>query len=63
MLSDVHGHLPAPDAVLASADEAGIERIVVTGDIAAVPMPVPTLPRPLELGDRVVRIRGDGRAG
>ena len=33
MLSDVHSNLEALDAVLATADEAGCERILVLGDI------------------------------
>jgi predicted phosphodiesterase len=60
VLSDIHGHLPALDAVLADVDRAGVGRIVLTGDIAAGPMPVPTLQRLLGLGDRVVWIRGNG---
>lgn len=60
VLSDIHAHLPALDAVLADVDAAGIERIVLTGDIAAGPMPVPTLERLLGLGDRVVWVRGNG---
>ena len=51
MLSDIHGHLPALEAVLAEVDRAAVDRIVLTGDIAAGPMPVPTLRRLLELGD------------
>jgi hypothetical protein len=57
VLSDIHGHLPAMDAVLADVDRAGVDRIVLTGDIAAGPMPVPTLRRLLALGDRVVWVR------
>jgi predicted phosphodiesterase len=60
VLSDIHGHLPALDAVLADVDRAAVDRIVLTGDIAAGPMPVPTLQRLLELGDRAVWIRGNG---
>jgi predicted phosphodiesterase len=60
VLSDIHGHLPALAAVLAEVDAAGVDRIVLTGDIAAGPMPVPTLSRLLELGDRVVWVRGNG---
>jgi putative phosphoesterase len=59
VLSDIHGHLPALEAVLAAVDRAGVDRIVLTGDIAAGPMPVPTLDRLLSLGDRVVWVRGN----
>jgi len=48
VLSDIHGHLPALDAVLAEVDNAAVDRIVLTGDIAAGPMPVPTLQRLLD---------------
>jgi predicted phosphodiesterase len=59
VLSDIHGHLPALDAVLAEVDRAEVDRIVLTGDIAAGPMPVQTLHRLLSLGDRVVWVRGN----
>jgi predicted phosphodiesterase len=60
VLSDIHGHLPALEAVLAEVDEAAVDRVVLTGDIAAGPMPVPTLRRLLELGERAVWVRGNG---
>ena len=60
VLSDIHGHLPALDAVLAAVDAAGVDRIVVTGDIAAGPLPVHVLERLLGLGERVVWVRGNG---
>jgi predicted phosphodiesterase len=60
VLSDIHGHLPALDAVLAEVERAAVDRIVLTGDIAAGPMPAPTLQRLLDLGDRAVWIRGNG---
>jgi predicted phosphodiesterase len=59
VLSDIHGHLPALEAVLAEVERAGVDRIVLTGDIAAGPMPVPTLDRLLSLGERVVWVRGN----
>lgn len=60
VVSDVHGHLPALEAVLAEVDQAGVDRIVLTGDIATGPMPVPTLHRLLALGERAVWVRGNG---
>lgn len=60
VLSDIHGHLPALDAALADVAGAGVDRIVVTGDIAAGPMPVPVLERLLGLGEQVVWVRGNG---
>jgi putative phosphoesterase len=59
VLSDIHGVLPVLDAVLAEPDVAQAERIVVTGDHAAGPMPVEVLDRLVELGDRCVLVRGN----
>ena len=56
-LYDVHGHLPALEAVLAEVpDDAAI---VVGGDVAAGPFPSETLERLRALGDRVHWIRGN----
>jgi predicted phosphodiesterase len=60
VLSDIHGHLPALDAVLSDPAAAGVDRFVVTGDIAAGPAPVQVLQRLLGLGERVVWVRGNG---
>ena len=59
VLSDIHAVLPALDAVLAERDVAAAEKVVLTGDIAAGPMPVEVLDRLLALGDRVVWVRGN----
>jgi predicted phosphodiesterase len=59
VLSDIHGVLPALDAVLAEPAVQAAERIVLTGDIAAGPQPVPVLDRLLGLGDRVIWVRGN----
>ena len=59
VLSDIHGVLPALDAVLAEADVAAADRIVLTGDIAAGPQPVRVLDRLVALGERVVWVRGN----
>jgi putative phosphoesterase len=59
VLSDIHGVLPALDAVLAEPEVAAAERIVLTGDIAAGPQPVQVLDRLLGLGERVVWVRGN----
>ena len=59
VLSDIHGVLPALDAVLAEPDVQAAERIVLTGDIAAGPQPVQVLDRLLGLGDRVTWVRGN----
>jgi putative phosphoesterase len=59
VLSDIHGVLPALEAVLAEPDVASADRIVLTGDLAAGPLPAQTLDRLTELGDRVVWVRGN----
>ncbi|GAB1512854.1 metallophosphoesterase family protein [Actinophytocola sp. KF-1] len=59
VLSDVHGVLPALEAVLAEPDVATAELIVLTGDIAAGPQPVRTLDLLLSLGDRVAWVGGN----
>jgi putative phosphoesterase len=59
VLSDIHGVLPALDAVLAEPDVRAADRIVVTGDIAAGPLPVQTLDRLTDLGEKVVWVRGN----
>lgn len=59
ILSDIHGVLPALDAVLAEPDVAAADRVVLTGDIAAGPQPTQVLDRLTGLGDRVVWVRGN----
>lgn len=59
VLSDIHGVLPALDAVLAEPAVRAAERIVLTGDIAAGPQPAQVLDRLCGLGDRVVWVRGN----
>jgi predicted phosphodiesterase len=56
-LYDVHGNLPALDAVL--AEVPGDAAIVVGGDVAAGPFPSETLERLRDLGDRVHWLRGN----
>ncbi|HEU4947249.1 MAG TPA: metallophosphoesterase family protein [Kribbella sp.] len=59
VLSDIHGVLPALEAVLAEPDVQGADRIVLTGDIAAGPQPVETLDLLVSLGERAVWVRGN----
>ncbi|HZZ56061.1 MAG TPA: metallophosphoesterase, partial [Trebonia sp.] len=58
VLADIHGNLPALDAVLTDVWQAGPDLIVLNGDIADGPMPAQTLGRLAELGDRAVWVRG-----
>lgn len=54
VLADVHGVLPALDAVLAEPDVTAADHIVVCGDVAAGPQPTAVLDRLAALGERVV---------
>ncbi|MGA8114282.1 MAG: metallophosphoesterase family protein [Actinocatenispora sp.] len=65
VLADIHGNLPALDAVLADIEALGAtpgqapDLIVLNGDIATGPMPTETLDRLAALGDRAVWVRGN----
>ncbi len=58
-LYDIHGNLPALDAVLAEVEVAGADLIVVGGDFVMGPMPRMTLKRLRALGNCVRFIRGN----
>src|SRR5258708_14476197 len=57
---DIHGNLPALNAVLDEIKEVQPDLIVVGGDIVSGPMPAQTLERLFELGGQVRTIRGNG---
>lgn len=59
-LYDIHGNLPALNAVLAELEEVQPDLIVIGGDIIPGPLPRQTLERLGQLGDRVRTIRGNG---
>lgn len=59
VLSDIHGALPALEAVLNEPEVTSADRLVLTGDIAAGPMPVETLDLLVSLGQRVIWVRGN----
>jgi predicted phosphodiesterase len=59
VLADIHGNLPALDAALRDVDRAGVDVVVLNGDIADGPMPRETLDRLIELGERAVWVRGN----
>jgi predicted phosphodiesterase len=59
VLADIHGNLPALEAVLDDVATAGVDAIVLNGDVVAGPMPVETLDRLAALGDRTVWVRGN----
>ena len=59
-LYDIHGNLPALEAVLQDARRAGVGRIVVGGDVVPGPMPRETLACLLALDLPLAFIQGNG---
>ena len=58
-LYDIHGNLPALEAVLKDIDVIQPDRILVGGDIVFGPLPRATLERLLSLGEQALFIRGN----
>ena len=56
---DIHGNLPALEAVLTAIAPAQVDLILVGGDVAAGPMPRETVDRLMALGERAHFIRGN----
>lgn len=59
-LYDIHGNLPALEAVLAEIGDSGVDRIVVGGDVMPGPMPHETMAALLDLDRPVDFLRGNG---
>jgi predicted phosphodiesterase len=59
-LYDIHGNLPALEAVLDEVARAGVDAVVVGGDVVPGPMPRETLARLRELRVPVLCVRGNG---
>jgi predicted phosphodiesterase len=59
-LYDIHGNLPALDAVLDEIGHIGVDRIVVGGDVLPGPMPRETMARLLALNVPAHFIYGNG---
>jgi putative phosphoesterase len=59
VLADIHGNLPALEAVLHDIDALAVDAIVLNGDLATGPMPVETLDRLAELGEKAIWVRGN----
>ncbi len=57
---DIHGNLPALEAVLEDIRRASVDRIVVGGDVFPGPMPLETLERLLKIDVPVEFICGNG---
>jgi len=58
-LYDIHGNVPALDAVLAEVEREGVDVVVWGGDVAAGPMPADTLERMRAVGGPCVMGNGD----
>jgi putative phosphoesterase len=56
---DVHGNLPALEAVLGDLQSVNPDLIVVGGDVAAGPMPAEVMDRLVALGDSICFVRGN----
>ena len=56
---DVHGNLPALEAVLADLEGVDHDLLVVGGDVASGPMPTAVLDRLEDIGDSVRWVRGN----
>jgi predicted phosphodiesterase len=59
VLADIHGNLPALEAVLRDVEAAGVDVIVLNGDLADGPMPAQTLDRLEGLGSQAIWVRGN----
>lgn len=60
VLADIHGNLPALEAVLGEVAASAVDRIILNGDIANGPLAGETLDRLAELGDRAIWVHGNG---
>jgi putative phosphoesterase len=58
-ISDIHGNLPALEAVLAEVESEGVDDIVVVGDTAHGPWPAEVVDLLVERGARCVRGNAD----
>lgn len=59
-LYDIHGNLPALEAVLHDVCQAEVDRVVIGGDVVPGPMPRETLVRLLDLDLPVQFLQGNG---
>jgi predicted phosphodiesterase len=59
VLADIHGNLPALEAVLHDVDAAGADAVVLAGDMTVGPLQTETLDLLTSLGERVIWVRGN----
>jgi predicted phosphodiesterase len=58
-LYDIHGNLPALEAVLAEVERERVDAIVLGGDVVAGPFPHETYAAVAALGERALALRGN----
>lgn len=58
-LYDIHGNLPALEAVLAEVDALGCDRIVIGGDVSLGPSPSAVLDLLARRGEQLLFVRGN----
>ena len=61
-LYDIHGNLPALEAVLNEVHQANVDQIVIGGDVIPGPMPRETLQHLLEIDTPIHFIQGNGES-
>jgi predicted phosphodiesterase len=59
VLADIHGNLPALEAVLREVDVAGADAVVLPGDMTIGPLQSETLDLLDSLGDKAIWVRGN----
>jgi len=59
VLADIHGNLPALEAVLRDVEAADVDAVVLNGDLADGPMPAETMDTLEQLGERAIWVRGN----
>jgi putative phosphoesterase len=59
VLADIHGNLPALEAVLEDVQAVGMDAVVLNGDLADGPLPAQTLDRLEDLGAQAIWVRGN----
>jgi predicted phosphodiesterase len=59
VVSDIHGNLPALEAVLSEVDAEGVDTVVCTGDVLGGPLSADVFDRLSGLGAQVVRGNAD----
>ena len=59
VLSDIHGNLPALEAVLADAERQGASGVIIAGDFIGGPFPQETVARLRALDGWLIRGNGE----